>query len=132
MALKAAGLERITVSLESLDDATFRAMNDVSFPVSRVLDAIEIATDAGLAPVKVDVVVKRGMNDRDVAGIARRSRISGAHALIVTRGTVRRDARGIAPGRLRWLASLLQDRRPRFAASLLPCRGRDFAPPRLS
>ncbi len=75
MALKAAGLERITVSLDSLPDATFRAMNDVLFPVSRVLDAIEIAADAELAPVKVDVVVKRGMNDRDVAGIARRSRI---------------------------------------------------------
>ncbi len=77
LALKAAGLRRVTVSLDSLDDATFRAMNDVSFPVSRVLEAIEVAADAGLTPVKVDVVVKRGMNDRDVAGIARRFRGTG-------------------------------------------------------
>ena len=77
LALKAAGLERITVSLDSLDDATFRAMNDVSFPVDRVLEAIDVAAEAGLTPVKVDVVVKRGMNDRDIAGIARRFRGSG-------------------------------------------------------
>jgi len=77
LALKAAGLERITVSLDSLDDATFRAMNDVSFPVDRVLDAIEVAAEAGLTPVKVDVVVKRGMNDRDIAAIARRFRGTG-------------------------------------------------------
>ena len=77
LALKAAGLQRITVSLDSLDDATFRAMNDVSFPVDRVLDAIEFAAEAGLTPVKVDVVVKRGMNDRDIAGIARRFRGTG-------------------------------------------------------
>jgi cyclic pyranopterin phosphate synthase len=77
LALKAAGLERITVSLDSLDDATFRAMNDVSFPVDRVLEAIEVAAEAGLTPVKVDVVVKRGMNDRDIAGIARRFRGTG-------------------------------------------------------
>ena len=77
LALKAAGLQRITVSLDSLDDATFRAMNDVSFPVSRVLDAIEFAAEAGLTPVKVDMVVKRGMNDRDIALIARRFRGTG-------------------------------------------------------
>jgi cyclic pyranopterin phosphate synthase len=52
-------------------------MNDVSFPVSRVLDAIEVAAEAGLAPVKIDVVVKRGMNDRDFADIARRFRGTG-------------------------------------------------------
>jgi cyclic pyranopterin phosphate synthase len=75
--LRAAGLRRVTISLDSLDDATFRAMNDVSFPVSRVLDAIDAAADAGLAPVKIDVVVKRGMNDRDVATIARRFRGTG-------------------------------------------------------
>jgi cyclic pyranopterin phosphate synthase len=78
IALKAAGLERITVSLDSLDDATFRAMNDVAFPVTRVLDAIEVAADVGLTPVKIDVVVKRGMNDGDVAGIARRFRGTGS------------------------------------------------------
>src|SRR5687768_9878881 len=76
-ALKAAGLRRITISLDSLDDATFRAMNDVSFPVSRVLDAIEVAAEAGLTPVKIDVVVKRGMNDRDFADVARRFRGTG-------------------------------------------------------
>ncbi|HEV7768885.1 MAG TPA: GTP 3',8-cyclase MoaA [Thermoanaerobaculia bacterium] len=76
-ALKAAGLERVTISLDSLDDATFRAMNDVSFPVSRVLDAIDVAAEAGLTPVKIDVVVKRGMNDRDIADIARRFRGTG-------------------------------------------------------
>src|SRR5687768_4247380 len=76
-ALKAAGLRRITISLDSLDDATFRAMNDVSFPVSRVLDAIDVAAEAGLTPVKIDVVVKRGMNDRDFADVARRYRGTG-------------------------------------------------------
>ncbi len=72
--LKAAGLTRVTVSLDSLDDAVFRAMNDVDFPVSRVLDAIEIAHDAGLGPVKIDVVVKRGVNERGIADLARRFR----------------------------------------------------------
>ncbi|HYI12936.1 MAG TPA: GTP 3',8-cyclase MoaA [Thermoanaerobaculia bacterium] len=76
-ALKAAGLRRITVSLDSLDDAVFRAMNDVDFPVTRVLQAIDDAADAGLTPVKIDVVVKRGMNDRGLAGIARRFRGTG-------------------------------------------------------
>lgn len=75
--LKAAGLQRITISLDSLDDATFRIMNDVSFPVSRVLAAIDIAAEAGLTPVKIDVVVKRGMNDRDIADVARRFRGTG-------------------------------------------------------
>jgi GTP 3',8-cyclase len=77
IALKAAGLSRITVSLDSLDDATFRAMNDVAFPVSRVLEAIDIAAEVGLAPVKIDVVMKRGMNDRDIAEIAKRFRNTG-------------------------------------------------------
>jgi cyclic pyranopterin phosphate synthase len=77
-ALKSAGLQRVTISLDSLDDATFRAMNDVDFPVSRVLEAIDVAGEEGLTPVKVDVVVKRGWNDRDVAGIARHFRGSGA------------------------------------------------------
>jgi GTP 3',8-cyclase len=72
--LKRAGLNRVTVSLDSLDDAVFRAMNDVDFPVSRVLDAIEIAHDAGLGPVKIDVVVKRGMNDTGIVELARRFR----------------------------------------------------------
>jgi len=78
IALRAAGLRRVTISLDSLDDATFRAMNDVSFPVQRVLDAIDFAAAAGLVPVKIDVVVKRGVNDRDVAEIGRRFRGTGS------------------------------------------------------
>jgi cyclic pyranopterin phosphate synthase len=73
-ALRDAGLQRLTVSLDSLDDAVFRAMNDVDFPVARVLEAIDIAHDAGLQPIKIDVVVRRGMNDRGIVDIARRFR----------------------------------------------------------
>jgi cyclic pyranopterin phosphate synthase len=70
-ALADAGLTRITVSLDSLDDATFRAMNDVDFPVERVLAGIEAAATAGLSPVKVNVVVKRGLNDDGLVDLAR-------------------------------------------------------------
>jgi cyclic pyranopterin phosphate synthase len=66
-----AGLRRITVSLDSLDDETFRAMNDVDFPVSRVLAGIDAAAAAGL-PVKVNMVVKRGVNDASILQMARR------------------------------------------------------------
>ena len=76
-ALKAAGLDRVTVSLDSLDDATFRAMNDVDFPVARVLEGIEAAAAAGLAPVKINMVVKRGVNDHQVVDMARRFRGTG-------------------------------------------------------
>lgn len=76
-ALKDAGLRRITVSLDALDDATFRAMNDVDFPVARVLEAIDVAADAGLAPIKIDAVVKRGVNEDAVVDLARRFRGSG-------------------------------------------------------
>ena len=69
-ALADAGLTRITVSLDSLDDDTFRRMNDVDFPVSRVLDGIEAAAAAGLTPVKVNVVVKRGLNDDGIVEMA--------------------------------------------------------------
>jgi GTP 3',8-cyclase len=65
-----AGLRRITVSLDSLDDAQFRALNDVDFPVDRVLDGIEAATAAGL-PVKVNAVIKRGVNDDQIVPMAR-------------------------------------------------------------
>ncbi|HEX8153099.1 MAG TPA: GTP 3',8-cyclase MoaA [Thermoanaerobaculia bacterium] len=75
--LRAAGLQRVTISLDSLDDTTFRAMNDVDFPVGRVLEAIDAASEAGLHPVKIDVVVKRGMNDRDLVPLARRFRGTG-------------------------------------------------------
>jgi cyclic pyranopterin phosphate synthase len=70
-ALAAAGLRRITVSLDSLDDEVFRAMNDVDFPVARVLEGIEAAARAGLRPVKVNMVVKRGVNDDSVLEMAR-------------------------------------------------------------
>ncbi len=69
-ALAAAGLKRVTVSLDSLDDAVFRAMNDVDFPVVRVLAGIEAAASAGL-PVKVNCVVKRGFNDDGLVELAR-------------------------------------------------------------
>ncbi len=69
-ALKDAGLDRITVSLDSMDDATFRAMNDVDFPVGRVLEGIEAAHAVGL-PVKVNSVVKRGVNEKEIVPLAR-------------------------------------------------------------
>ena len=75
--LRSAGLRRVTVSLDSLDDAVFRRMNDVDFPVARVLAAIDAAADAGLTPVKVDVVVKRGVNDEGVLDLARHFRGTG-------------------------------------------------------
>src|SRR5579884_3281101 len=75
-ALAAAGLSRVTVSLDALDDATFRALNDVDFPVGRVLEGIEAAAAAGL-PVKVNAVVKRGANDDGVLALAERFRGSG-------------------------------------------------------
>jgi cyclic pyranopterin phosphate synthase len=76
-ALKRAGLKRVTVSLDSLDEATFRKMNDVDFPAARVLEAIDAAAAAGLAPVKVNMVVKRGVNDHEIADMARRFRGTG-------------------------------------------------------
>jgi cyclic pyranopterin phosphate synthase len=76
-ALRDAGLNRITVSLDSLDDAVFRRMNDVDFPVDRVLEAIDAAAEAGLTPVKIDVVVKRGENDESVVEMAERFRGTG-------------------------------------------------------
>lgn len=69
-ALKAAGLQRITVSLDSLDDEVFKSMNDADFPVSRVLDGIEAASAAGLNPVKINMVVKRGVNDQSILDMA--------------------------------------------------------------
>jgi cyclic pyranopterin phosphate synthase len=71
-----AGLDRVTVSLDSLDDEVFRAMNDVDFPVARVLAGIDAAAEARL-PVKVNVVVKRGLNEESVLDIARRFRGTG-------------------------------------------------------
>jgi len=76
-ALADAGLRRITVSLDSLDDEVFRAMNDVDFPVERVLAGIEAAAAAGLTPVKVNMVVRRGLNEDSVLPMARYFRESG-------------------------------------------------------
>ncbi len=76
-ALAAAGLKRVTVSLDSLDDATFKSMNDVDFPVQRVLDGIAAAEAAGLAPVKVNMVVRRGLNEDSILPMARHFRGSG-------------------------------------------------------
>jgi cyclic pyranopterin phosphate synthase len=70
-ALHAAGLRRVTVSLDALDDAIFRRMNDVDFPVADVLRGIDAALAAGLAPVKVNMVVKRGTNDHEIVPLAR-------------------------------------------------------------
>lgn len=77
LALKAAGLQRVTVSLDALDDAIFRAMNDVDFPVDRVLDGIEAAATVGLTPVKINMVVKRGLNDHCILDMARHFHGSG-------------------------------------------------------
>jgi cyclic pyranopterin phosphate synthase len=76
-ALRDAGLRRVTVSLDALDDATFRAMNDVDFPVARVLEGIEAAARAGLAPIKVNAVVKRGLNEHAIVPLARHFRGTG-------------------------------------------------------
>ncbi len=71
-ALKEAGLKRVTVSLDALDEAVFQRMNDVDFPVAEVLHGIEAAHDAGLGPIKINMVVKAGMNDREILPMARR------------------------------------------------------------
>ena len=76
-ALKAAGLQRVTVSLDALDDAIFRRMNDVDFPVADVLEGITAAQDAGLGPVKINMVVKRGTNDHEILPMARRFKGTG-------------------------------------------------------
>jgi len=76
-ALAAAGLRRVTVSLDSLDDATFMTLNDAHFPVARVLEAIAAAADAGLAPVKVNMVVRRGVNEQSILPMAAHFRHSG-------------------------------------------------------
>lgn len=70
-ALKAAGLNRVTVSLDALDDAVFKRMNDVDFPVAKVLEGIEAAQAAGITNIKVNMVVQRGVNDHEVLAMAR-------------------------------------------------------------
>ncbi len=73
-ALRDAGLKRVTVSLDALDDAIFRRMNDVDFPVADVLRGIEAAQHAGLAPIKINMVVKRGTNHDQIVPLARHVR----------------------------------------------------------
>ncbi len=70
-ALKSAGLKRVTVSLDGLDDEVFKQMNDVDFPVSDVLEGIQAAQAAGLGPIKVNMVVKRGTNEQEILPMAR-------------------------------------------------------------
>jgi GTP 3',8-cyclase len=76
-ALKAAGLNRVTVSLDGLDDGVFRRMNDVDFPVSEVLEGLAAAQAAGLGPIKVNMVVKRGVNEDQILPMARHFQGSG-------------------------------------------------------
>jgi cyclic pyranopterin phosphate synthase len=73
-ALRDAGLKRITVSLDGLDDSVFRRMNDVDFPVTRVLEGLEAAQAAGLGPIKINMVVKRGTNDHEIVPMVRHFR----------------------------------------------------------
>ncbi len=75
--LKAAGLQRVSVSLDSLDEAVFRAMNDVDFPVADVLKGIDAAHAAGFAPIKINMVVKKGVNEQDIVAMARHFKGSG-------------------------------------------------------
>jgi cyclic pyranopterin phosphate synthase len=75
--LARAGLRRVTVSLDSLDDEVFGAMNGIEFPVARVLDGIAAAVEAGLAPIKVNMVVRRGINESSVVPMAAWAREAG-------------------------------------------------------
>ena len=75
--LKKAGLDRVTVSLDSLDEKIFQAMNDAEFPVAKVVEGIETAAAAGLGPVKINTVVKRGVNDDGIVAMAERWRGTG-------------------------------------------------------
>jgi len=76
-ALRDAGLGRITVSLDSLDEETFRAMNGVDYPVAKVLDGIAAAREAGFGPIKVNMVVRRGINEASIVPMARWARSEG-------------------------------------------------------
>ena len=82
-ALKSAGLRRVTVSLDAIDDAVFRAMNDVDFPVAAVLEGIDAALAAGLGPIKVNMVVKRGTNDDQIVPLTRALRERYGKAVVL-------------------------------------------------
>lgn len=75
--LKDAGLKRVSVSLDSLDNKIFKAMNDVDFPVEKVLEGMDVAAEAGLLPIKVNMVVKRGVNEDSILPMARYFREKG-------------------------------------------------------
>lgn len=75
--LSDAGLQRITISVDAIDDAVFRRLNDVDYGVARVLGAIDAAAAAGLAPLKIDAVIRRGLNDSQIIPIARHFRGTG-------------------------------------------------------
>ncbi|QCP52421.1 GTP 3',8-cyclase MoaA [Trinickia violacea] len=81
--LRDAGMKRITVSLDAIDEAIFQQMNGVDYPAARVLDGIEAAQRAGLAPVKVNMVVKRGVNDTQILPMARHFRGTGAEVRFI-------------------------------------------------
>ena len=102
-ALVEAGLRRVTVSLDSLDDAVFGAMNGIDFPVAKVLDGIDAAMDAGLAPVKVNMVVRRGVNETSIVPMAamgaRDRRDPPLHRVHGRRAFERLAARRGRPGR---------------------------------
>jgi GTP 3',8-cyclase len=76
-ALADAGLDRVTVSLDAMDDPTFQKMNDVGFPVATVLEAIEVAAGVGLGPIKVNAVIRKGVNEHSVVDMARHFRGTG-------------------------------------------------------
>jgi cyclic pyranopterin phosphate synthase len=82
-ALRDAGLKRVTVSLDALDDGVFRRMNDVDFPVADVLRGIDAALAAGFAPVKVNMVVKRGTNEHEIVPLARHLRERYGRAVVL-------------------------------------------------
>ena len=75
--LAGAGLDRVTVSLDSLDDRVFQALNDVGCPVGRVLEGIDAAAEAGIGPIKINAMIRRGVNEDSVVGLARHFRGSG-------------------------------------------------------
>jgi len=75
--LKDAGLKRVTVSLDSLDNAIFKSMNDVDFPVEKVIEGMDAAAAVGLGPIKVNMVVKRGVNENSILPMARFFREKG-------------------------------------------------------
>ncbi|MBL8089591.1 MAG: GTP 3',8-cyclase MoaA [Anaerolineales bacterium] len=75
--LKTAGLKRVTVSLDSLDDEIFKAMNDVDYPVQKVIEGMDAAAEVGLTPIKVNMVVKRGVNEQSILPMARFFREKG-------------------------------------------------------